>query len=66
MSIKRNPILVITFLLITLCSSEDTNTNNVLENSEPNQEESIQEISTPEEAKTSLQEEIDKIIQEFP
>ena len=82
MSIKINPIIVTTFLLIASCSSEDTNMNDVLEkpesneeiqtsnNTEPEQESQVEQKTQTEE--TSQQEakpeiaDIKEVLNEFP
>ena len=55
------------FFLVAACTSEETSIEETIEdNLSSNEEEVTQEISISEDVKTSSQEEIDNIIQEFP
>ena len=63
---KTINITLTIFFLVTACTSEETSIQDTTDNPSSNEEEVTQEISISEDVKTSSQEEIDKIIQEFP
>ena len=63
---KTINITLTIFFLVTACTSEETSIQDTTDNPSSNEEEVTQEISISEDVNTSSQEEIDKIIQEFP
>ena len=63
---KTINITLTIFFLVTACTSEETSIQDTTDNPSSNEEEVTQEISISEDVKTSSQEEIDNIIQEFP
>ena len=63
---KTINITLTIFFLVTACTSEETSIQDTTDNPSSNEEEVTKEISISEDVKTSSQEEIDKIIPEFP